>query len=400
MKIKVKTLIFAACIFAIIFIWVIPASILGIAYYLQDKNSDKAILFYEKYASYPTTSGIERKFTYADKLTGSFSKYTIFSDGWGGASSNPEDLEKATEIFTEIVRWGLQKKSEKHFYIDSYKRLMDIAIAVGDTEMLHEWISFGQQNDDGDIKYIADIYNGFLFHVNGDNKGAEKVISEYENTELADVKLDILKMEIAFFEEDYDKVVSISKNINNIDWKTRDNIVFGSSRYYDRGFWSDGFGKTIKGNNKIKGTVTCKGEPMPFVEVYVQEAGGGIRTSGDSYVAITDEKGEFQTVGLKDGLYSIGIGLDSSRLKDKDLSRSGYGFINLEGSDEEMNFVFNDTINVFSPKPGEKISGNEFGVSWEEVEGAAYYTVQVVIFSNPHEYYDANIRQKRSYKIH
>ena len=51
-----------------------------------------------------------------------------------------------------------------------------------------------------------------------------------------------------------------------------------------------------------------------------------------------------------------------------------------------MNFVFNDTINVFSPKPGEKISGNEFGVSWEEVEGAAYYTVQVVIFSNPHEY--------------
>ncbi len=384
-KIKVRTLIFLICIFAIIFIWIVPATLLGIADYLENRNSDKAIMFYEKYASYPTTSGIERKFTYAVKLTGGFNKYTIFSDGWGGLSANPENLEKSKELFTEIIHSYSYKKSEKQFFADSYKMLMDIAIATGDTEMLHEWISFGQQYEDGEIKYISHIYNGFLLHVNGDNEAAEKIISEYEDTEFADVKLDILKMEIAFLKENYSEVESISEKINNIELKTRNKVVFGSSKYYDRGFWLNRFDKIIKGNNKIKGTVTYKGEPMPFVEVYIQEPGGGVRTNGDSYAAITDEKGEFQTIGLKDGLYSVGIGLDSSLLKDKELSRSGYGFINLEGSDENMNFVFNDTISVYSPKPGEKIPGNEFGVSWEEVEGAAYYTVQAVIFSNPYE---------------
>ncbi len=87
------------------------------------------------------------------------------------------NLEKAKELLADIVHSGSYKKSEKHYFTGSYKMLMDIAIATGDAEMLHEWISLGQNYDDEDIKYISDIYNGFLMHVNGDNEGASEVIS-------------------------------------------------------------------------------------------------------------------------------------------------------------------------------------------------------------------------------
>ncbi|WMJ75942.1 MULTISPECIES: tetratricopeptide repeat protein [unclassified Sedimentibacter] len=383
-KIKVKTLIFIVCIFTAIFMWVVPSSILGIADYLDRKNSDKAVLFYEKYASYPTTSSVEGWYVYADKLVEGFDKYTIFLNGWGGANQELGDMEKAKELFSRIVNSTSYKKSEKHYVIKSYKMLMDIAISTGDSETLREWISFGQKNDDQDIKYISDIYNGFLMHVNGNNERAEEIISEYEGTEYADVKLDILKMETALFNENYDEAVLISEKITNIDWKTRDEIVFGSSRYYDRNYWLDEFSKNMKGSNVVKGTVTYKGQPMPFVEIYVQEA-GGLRGGGDSYIGITNEKGEFKTIGLKDGIYSIGMGLNTSLLEDKVISRAGYEYVTIGGADKEMNFVFNSTINVSSPKPREKISGNEFTVSWEKVEGADHYTVQVVVFSNPYE---------------
>ncbi len=384
-KIKIKTLIFIVCIFAGIFSWGIPASILGIADYLDRMGSDKAVLFYEKYASYPTTSSIEGNFVYANKLVKGFDRFTIFLDGWGGSNTGFSDIEKAKELLADIVHSDSYKKSEKQYFTDSYKMLMDIAIATGDAEMLREWISLGQQHDDEDVKYISDIYNGFLMHVNGDSEGASEIVARYEETEHADVKLYILKMEIAFIDENYDEVAELSEKIRTTGWNPKDQLVFGSSRYYDRGFWLDSFGKIIKGDNTVKGTVTYKGRPMPFVEIYVQDAGGGFRSGGESYIGITDENGEFQTIGLKDGIYSIGIGLSASLLEDKVLSRSGYEYVTLDGAEKEMNFVFNDTINMNSPKAGEKITGSEFTVSWEEVEGADHYTVQAVFFSNPYE---------------
>jgi len=107
---------------------------------------------------------------------------------------------------------------------------------------------------------------------------------------------------------------------------------------------------------------------------------GGFRSGGESYIGITDEKGKFQTLGLKDGLYNIGIGLEGALLTNKVLQRSTYQFLELNGADKEINFMFNKTLRVYMPEPGEKVSGEEFTVSWEEVEGADYYTVEPVVF--------------------
>ena len=93
-KVKIKTLIFALFVLALTFIWAIPTAILMIAGYLEYKYIDEASLFYEKYASYPTTPTIESNYLYADSLIRSFTKYTIFFTGWGvGENTSADDVD-------------------------------------------------------------------------------------------------------------------------------------------------------------------------------------------------------------------------------------------------------------------------------------------------------------------
>lgn len=383
-KIKIKTLIFAAFILTFIFIKGIPTAALLIAGTLEANGSEKASLFYEKYAYYPTTPKIKGKFLYADSLIKSFNKYSVFLTGWGGGeNTSPEDIEKAKQILKEIMAEAPVKNSEKDYYLKSYKMLLDISIASGNAEMLREWIAFGQKCEDEKLIYTADVYDGFLHHVNGDREFAGSIIEKYEITELKDIKIDILKAEIALFEGKFEEAERMYKEFYKKNWgEFKRN--FGSEGY-DRRYWFERTMEDFKGDNAIAGTVTYEGKPMPFVEIYVQEATGAFSysTYGESYFAITDVNGEFRTVGLRDGLYSVGIGVDGSVLANKELQRSTNQYVELSGGDEEIHFEFNNTLRIYSPKPGDKLSGEEFTVSWEAVEGAAYYTVEPVVFYEP-----------------
>jgi hypothetical protein len=383
-KVKIKTLILIIFVLTLTFVWGIPTATLSIAYLLEDK-SDKDILFFEKYAEYPTTSNIKGGYLYADSLIKSFSKYTIFLTGWGGGEdTSPENMGKAKNILEDVMKEKPKNNKEKEYFIYSYKLLLDMSIATGDVDMLQRWISYGKESADEKLTYTADVYNGFFLHVHGREEEAKKIISKYENKEIADIKLDILKAEVALFDGDYEEVKSIYKKIDN-NWMARERGTFGSTGYYDRSFWYDRVLDDFKGNNIIRGTVTFEGVPMPFVEVYVQAADGGYRTGGEGYIGITDENGEFETLGLKDGLYNIGIGLDGSILANKVLQRSTHQYVDLYGKDGEIDFVFRNTLKIKLPEPGQKLEGNEFIVSWDEVKGAAYYTVEPVVFFEPYE---------------
>jgi hypothetical protein len=124
---------------------------------------------------------------------------------------------------------------------------------------------------------------------------------------------------------------------------------------------------------------------MAFVEIYILNADGGIRIGGESYVAITDENGNFQTLGLSDGLYDVGLGLDSSLLTDKVFQKNKAGYVELSNGDAYVEYTFRDTFQVHSPQPGQIVEDDLFTVSWEEVPEADYYTVEPVMFSNPLE---------------
>ncbi len=382
-KIKIKTLLLLIFVFVLTFTWLIPTTILGIANFLEYK-SDKAMLFYEKYAVYPTTPKIKGGYLYANSLIKGFGKFTIFNNGWGGGENSPENISKAKATLENIMKETPSKRIEKEYYVYSYKLLLDMAIATGDIPTLHKWISFGQEINDEKIVYISDVYNGFLLNVNGDREEAKKIIEKYEHSNLADIKLLILKGETAIFDGNYEEAKIRYDEVRHSNWNPKEKTPFGSSTYYERSFWFERDIDDIKGNNIIKGSVTYEGKPMAFVEIYAQAAQEGLsfNTSGELYVGITDENGKFQTLGLKNGEYNIGIGVDSSILTDRVLSNKNYNKIELNGGDAEINFVFNKTFNANLHDDGKKISGKEFSVSWDTVEDADYYTVEVVSFSN------------------
>ncbi|WP_313165193.1 hypothetical protein [Sedimentibacter sp.] len=384
-KIKIKTLILALLLISLTFVWGIPTATLSIAYLLENKP-DKATLFFERYASYPTVSKVKGGYLYADSLMSDFPKYSIFLTGWGGGdNTSPEDVEKVKNTLAGIMKEA-PKSSETVYYIDSYRMLLDLAIDVGDAEMLKEWISFGQNSSEEEIVYIADIYNAFYLHVSRDREGAKKIIAEYEGSEFADANLDILSAEIELFDGNYEDAKRLYNEFNGgSNYWPRIGSVFGSMGYLDRSFWFDYIMDDFRGDNVITGTVTFEGKPMPFVEIYVQRADGGMHSRGESYIGITDENGEFETLGLRDGLYSIGIGLDSSLLSDKVLQRSNHQYTELAGNGGKVDFTFRKTFDVASPEPGQTVNGEEFTVSWEEVEGAAYYTVEPVITEEPYK---------------
>lgn len=371
-------------VLAFTFIWAIPTATLMIAGYLDDKHSEKASLFYERYASYPTTPKIESNYLYANSLIGSFRKHTIFFTGWGrGENTSPEDMDKAKQILIDALAEMPIKKRERDYYVKSYKMLLDIAIATGNAEMLQEWIGFGQKAADEKLIYTADIYDGFVHHVNGESEAAKAILEKYEETELKDIIYEVLKAEVILYDGKYEEVESIYEGLYKNNWRELGRS-FGSEGY-DRGHWFEGRFNDLKGDSILSGTVTYEGKPMPFVEIYVQEATGGlsILSRGESYVGITDVNGEFRTLGLKEGLYNVGIGVDGSILTDKELQSSKNKFVELNEEGGEIHFIFKDTIKINSPKPAEKLSGDEFTVSWEEVEGAAYYTVEPVVFYEP-----------------
>lgn len=379
-KIKIKTLILLVFVFMLTIVWGIPAAILLIA---GTVDHNKAPYFYEKYVSYPTSSNIRGNYKYARSLVDIQSKFTIYNNGWGGGGdTSPQDVEKA-KIALQKVMEDSPKATEERDYLESYRLLLDLAIVTGDAQLLEEWTDFGQDSKDESILYYANIYKGFFLHINGDREAAMEILDKYENSDIKDVNYDILKAEILLFQGKYEEAKNLYKEIELNNSYSYGYGNFGSARYLGRDYWFEDTMDKFKGDNIISGRITHEGKPMPFVEIYLQEPDGGVMTYGNYYIAMTDKNGNFQTLGLKDGEYRLGIGIHDSRLTDRVLQATTSENIRLESSDGQFDFVFKDTLEIESPKHGEIVSGEEFTVSWEEVEGAGYYTIEIVNFLYP-----------------
>ncbi|WP_308781605.1 hypothetical protein, partial [uncultured Clostridium sp.] len=100
-------------------------------------------------------------------------------------------------------------------------------------------------------------------------------------------------------------------------------------------------------------------------------------------VDITDKNGEFETLGFTQGVYDIGIGINTSQLYDKAFSTKNISSIQLN---KDMDFDFNLTkpIKIKKPLPGTKVE-EKLEVSWGKVRGVDYYTVEAITFGNPKE---------------
>ncbi len=374
-KLKVKTLVIGALAIFVAFYFAIPNVTLGIATYYDNKDIEKAQLFYEKYASIKGT--VSARLDYAQSLIGSFSRYTIFVQGWGGSGSmNPAKKETATDI----LKKNLEKEPSKHnmhYYVKSYEMLMDISIASGDVKELKGLINWGKLNSYEEVVYASNVYDAFLKTVNRDN-GAKAIINDLQSINPEDSRLKVLEAENALFEGNLEK----AKRLYG-DLKITGYPYFGSNTYSYRNYWLTEPDSALGSDGFVEGRILFEGEPMPFIEVYLTEGGGGFRVEGGSYIGITDENGYFKSVGLKEGLYDVGIGVYEGRLYDKVLSKNFNGYTEITSGSAEVQFQFRNPMTVVSPGFGEIIEGEDIVVSWLEVAGASYYTVEPVIFLDP-----------------
>lgn len=380
-RVKVKNLLLGMLMIGILYFWGIPQATLGIANYLDTKNSDKAQLYYEKYAD--TRKSVSSRLIFAESLVDHFSRFVIYSQGWGGGNGvSQEQMEKAEEV----LRLNLGEnpsKSELKDYVSSYRMLMDMAIAEGSSNKLKELIGWGEKSNNAEVKEISSIYTAFLHTINRDFSKAERIIEGLENTGSSDPRLQIIRGEMALFKGDIEEATRIYDELGRRSWKELDSSYFGSRAYLDRKFWLEQASEHIGEDGFIEGRILFEGKPMAFVEIYLQYADGGFRIGGDSYIAITDENGYFKSIGLKKGLYDIGVGTLESILVDKVFSRIEPGYVEVGEGITTVDFKFRNTIKVLSPQPGTYLDSDELVVRWEEVPGAAYYTVEPVAFFDP-----------------
>ncbi len=385
-KIKVKNLIWITIVVVIVFTWGIPFTTLQIANALDNKNSDKAHIFYKRYYNYPFVGDtIKARYIYAASLIDGFSKFQITFSGWGGGSNTePLKLEESKEILAGIVKEENLSKSEKEYMERAYKMLLDIAISTNDVDMLKRWLDFKNPEETGKMEYTRDMYRAFLFNVNRDRESALEIAEKYKDDKYRDGLLDVLLAEIYFFKGDHAKTKEFLEKAHKVNYWDRMDPIFASYRYLDRSYFLEYEKDMLGGTNKIRGTVFFEDKPMPFVEIYVQEPHGGFRTGGGNYLGITDQNGYFETAGLKEGTVQIVLGVDGVVLTDKVLQRTNVDYIELKGQDVNVDFVFKETLDIISPRASTVIKDNIFDVSWEAVEEADYYDVELIVFSDPY----------------
>ncbi|MDY0236822.1 MAG: hypothetical protein RBR71_12415 [Gudongella sp.] len=394
MKIKIKNLILILALTVLVFIWGVPFVTLQIANVLADRNNEKADFFYNRYYNYPfIKDSIKARYIYADSLIDGFLKFQITFSGWGGGSdTDPLKLEESKKILADILKERNLSKSDLGYVEEAYKMLLDIAISTNNVNMLEKWLDFKNPEETQKMEYTRDMYRAFLFHVNRDEEMALEIAEKYKNSEYKDGLLDVLLAEIYFFKGDYEKTKEFLGKADNINYWDRMEPIFASGRYLDRKYYLENEKDILGDANKIRGTVFFEDKPLPFVEIYVQDPHGGLRTGGGNYLGITDENGYFETVGLRTGTVQIVLGLDGVVLTDKVLKKTNVDYIELGGEDVNVDFVFKETLNILSPGPASVIKDNIFDVSWEAVEGADYYNVEPVIFSEPYNMSGSSFR--------
>lgn len=391
LKIKVKTLIGIVLLSLFVVLIVAPLLNLTIATYLNEKDSDKAEAFYNNYMASPIKLNEKQAlYGYGESLVKGYEKFTIKFSGWGGGErTSPENMDKAMEAFEK----SLLKHRKKDFtdgYKDTYSiraytKLLDTSIATLDTDKLLYWIDWGRDDENEKIRYISKLYKAYYHFVQKDYNVAKEILEGLNERE--------------FDRKYYELMGDINLNLGNIE-KAReyygtsvenntfssDSIFFGyfgGSTSYLGDYEAENYIDKYQGDYKIKGRVSHDGKGLPFVELYLSEDIGIISTGGVKPDAITDGNGEFEILGLKQGVYDIGIGIHPSQLYNKVFLRKDIWSIELN-SDMEFDFEFVTPMKINHLKENAKLKdGEALHISWEPVEGADHYKVESIVFSDP-----------------
>lgn len=373
-KVKVKTLILSSLIVLFCIFGIVPFANIELANYFSSSKPEIAEKLYDYYLRYPIAlRKDEALYKSAQSTMNGFTRYNIMM----GMQLGEKTLDYTT-INNTIDKYKniIIDYPKSDYYTLAYKGILDSYIYLGDSDNLKKWIDWGKLQDYKKIKDISVLYEGYNYFVNREYNKAEELLSTFVlgNNDM-DYIYYFLKGHIEFAKEDFNKALEYYNKASEIGWQYR-TYFFGSVVPDGRKLWLDELDFN-KGKNKIKGRVTADGVGIPFVEIYLQYPNQGYASRGIDFVAITDKDGYYETIGIKEGRYDLGIGIGTAIFFNKAyLTKNVY---NLEVSDNvEFDFEFKTPMKVISPKPEELVEGNKFEVKWEEVNEADYYTVRAV----------------------
>lgn len=134
----------------------------------------------------------------------------------------------------------------------------------------------------------------------------------------------------------------------------------------------------MKGNNTVKGKVTMNGAPMTGMLVYLLVSDDwGVFTSGHSipycsYMAFTDENGEYVLNQVPVGIYNLGFSGDWQRVQGKNIEFESDSAIVLKNENTiTRDISFHNSIEV----KVKTVNENEVDFQWDEIQDADYYVI-------------------------
>lgn len=392
LKIKIKTLIMLIILTLFLVFIIAPVANLSIATYLNQKGSDKAEAFYNNYMASPIRLNEKQGlYGYGESLIKGFGKYKIHLTGRGGGElTTPEDMEKSMESFEKLLL-KCEKKHYKDGYQDkyftnSYSKLLDISIATLDIDKLLYWIDWGRDKENQEIRYMSKLYEAYYHYVQKDYNKARGILEDFD--EELDTKYYELMGDVNLRLGNLEKAKEYYERPGKNDFVPRSSYFsgyFGGSDSFLAPFEVDEYMNKWQGDYIVRGKVSQDGKGLPFVEVYLNQDLGYFSTGGVKPDAITDGNGEFETLGLKQGVYDIGIGIHSSQVYNRVFLRKDISSIEINSN---MEFDFDFVTPMVINNPEEKIiikKGESLNITWDEIKEADYYKVQYLVFGNPME---------------
>ncbi|WP_053361509.1 carboxypeptidase-like regulatory domain-containing protein [Bacillus sp. FJAT-27251] len=135
------------------------------------------------------------------------------------------------------------------------------------------------------------------------------------------------------------------------------------------------------GLSGVKGRIVrSDGTPVSGAGVFLREE-DSIQYSvweGEPYQLLTDGEGQFEFTGVLPGSYQIYLGLTFNQIDGWAYPIPADPWIDLDGSTaEQVEIVLHPLIELKSPVNQTEISADQVTFAWEEVEGAAYYELNL-----------------------
>ncbi|MBZ9686578.1 hypothetical protein G9F72_009585 [Clostridium estertheticum] len=410
-KIKVKYLLLTSLIIIASSAYVVPKAIYAKAKKLETVDMEASKVLYKRYISMIPFSNkkADAMFKIANQIAPHYDvlgmyELTQFGSGSSGKILTSEIVNNALEYYEEIYR----NYPDNEAYIKSYKRLIDIHIALGEHDKSKNLIENGLKSTNKEMNFIAQKYNMFYLMVERKQIEAialgQKLINQKDEYYIGDVYTmlgDIYSSQMNFEKatESYEKQNNEMENIINSPLNKAKNYEdftvynLDSKRFDSQSqLYSLNRMKDIyKGKSDIHGEVMINGNPLAYTQIYLRDSkfiGLNTFSSGEKgYPLWTDSEGNYSISNLPKGEYNIELDIPLILLaKSRTVYQDNIGINRIielsENENKELNFNFVSPMNI-EPKGIVEPQANKVNIKWEKVEGAAYYYVNITTMDDP-----------------